>query len=84
MHTTVSRVVLLHNMMGIVLIRASYCTHAVLIIRQQSHYSVSGVYTFDISILYQVSLLAKIDLTIAEYPSHLAPSRAGVLMDVEV
>ena len=40
--------------------------------------------TFDISILHQVSLLGKIDPTTAEYPSNLAPSRAGVLMDVEV
>ena len=38
--------------------------------------------TFDISILHQVSLLVKIDPT--EYASNLAPSRAGVLMDVDV
>ena len=39
--------------------------------------------TFDVSILHQVSLLAKIDPT-AEYLCNLAPSRAGMLMDVEV
>ena len=64
--------------------RASYCTHAVLIIDMQTTVSLQCVLcTFDISILHQVSLLGKIDLT-AEYPSNPSPSRAGVLMDVEV
>ena len=38
--------------------------------------------TFDVSILHQASLLVKIDS--AEYLGNLAPSRTGVLMDVEV
>ena len=65
--------------------RASYCTHAVLIIDMQTTVSLQCVLcTFDISILHQGSLLGKTDQRMAEYPSNLAPSRAGVLMDVEV
>ena len=64
--------------------RSSYCTHAVLIIDMQTTVSLQCVLcTFDISILHQVSLLGKID-PIVEYLSNLAPSRTGVLMDVEV
>ena len=60
-----------------------YYTHAVLIIDTQTTVSLQCVLcTFDISILHQVSLLGKIDP--AEYPSNLAPSRAGMLVDVEV
>ena len=59
-------------------------THAVLIITDNIIQLLQRILcTFDISILHQVSLVGKMDPG-AEYPSNPAPSRVGVLMDVEV
>ena len=72
----------------VVIIGLPIITHVVLIIvivDAQTAVSLQCVlYTIDISILHQVSLLKKIDHSIAEYLSNPAPGRVGMLMDVEV